>query len=428
MYRRGVGVTKDEPRAAQLDRQAADSDRRGCDGGDGGACFTLALMEEDTSRIAQQVQKACDLEWPGACEFLGHVYFSGEWVPKDRARAAEARQKACDLGVPEACYHLGVQYSSGDGVGRDDTRAAGLYREACELGSTRACRVLGGGTPSGGGASTRPPGPTRAAPGPALQPTRPPTPRPTPAPTPKPSSQPALVLWPKGSHAGEIRANTVDGLEYVWIPAGTFQMGCVDGDSECQWNERPRHVVTLSRGFWMGRTEVTDAAYQRFPSATRKRARYGTLPAVKVTWHDAQAFCQWCGGRLPTEAEWEYAARGGRIGLRYPWGNSITRESASFLGTGLRPVASYPANGFGVHDMAGNAAEWCADWFDSYYDAQDGAAVLDPVGPSSGEERVLRGGSSSEFADTLRASDRFSAHPEEQRDSVGFRCVMDANP
>src|SRR5208282_3433062 len=127
--------------------------------------------------------------------------------------------------------------------------------------------------------------------------------------------------------ARPVRKNPKDGLKYVWIPPGNFQMGCSPGDHECDADEKPSHQVTISKAFWMGQTEVTVAAYKAFASVTGRGMPaspsfdpmwgHDAMPIVNVSWDDAQAYCKWAGGRLPTEAEWEYAARAGSTASRY---------------------------------------------------------------------------------------------------------------
>ena len=179
--------------------------------------------------------------------------------------------------------------------------------------------------------------------------------------------------------AGTVTKNPNDGRDYVWIPPGRFEMGCVPGHNLCKDDEKPRHTVTITKGFWMGQTEVTVGAYRRFVNATRGRMpsepnfNSGRLneqqPIVKVDWDTARAYCEWAGGELPTEAEWEYAARGGKEGLIYPNGNELTRQDARFSGAGWGPTAvgQFPPNGYGLHDMAGNAWEWVADGYEASY-------------------------------------------------------------
>lgn len=257
----------------------------------------------------------------------------------------------------------------------------------------------------------------------------------------------------------QIESNT--GLQYVWIPPGKFQMGCVPGDADCTTDELPRHSVTLTKGFWIGKTEVTAKAFDRFvrktphrmppkPKATKFRTlsgRAGSIsqefrpgpgkkedrPIVNVTWDEAVAFCEFSGGRLPTEAEWEYAARGGEDGLIYPNGPSMSRSDANYgsvAGDDLwhyaAPAGSFPPNAFGLHDMAGNVWEWCSDWLhEDYYRFSPGT---DPQGPESGVARAARGGSWGFGPKYLRTSIRVRAAPGDRSEDMGFRCVIDQMP
>ncbi len=226
-----------------------------------------------------------------------------------------------------------------------------------------------------------------------------------------------------------VRENSKDGLKYVWIPPGTFMMGCSPGDSECENDEKPAHRVTITRGFWIGQTLVTVSAYQRFVGATGRQmpeAPYfnsfwsnKNMPIVDVTWGDAQAYCGWLDGRLPTEAEWEYAARGGSAEARY---GDLDETTWYDQNSGGQPhdVAQKRSNAFGLYDMLGNTYEWVSDWYDQNY--YQNSPSQDPTGPTSGEYRVLRGGSWGNVPMVVRASGRGRFHPGDGDRFEGFRC------
>lgn len=269
----------------------------------------------------------------------------------------------------------------------------------------------------------------------------------TPAPA-APKEEPPLPAAPAGQ-PGDVRANAADGLKLAWIPAGRFRMGCSSGDTECEKDESPIHEVTLSRGFWLNSTEVTVGAYKKFAEATTR-----AMPALAPTWTDdaqpivrvshadARAYCRWAGGRLPTEAEWEYAARAGTEAKTYgpidevAWfannsGNRVIdaakialERRAEYMPTmrdnanRARPVAGKKPNAFGLFDMLGNAVEWTADWHDLY----PAGAVTDPKGGADGERRVGRGGAYS--LPSVRVSTRMKLAAEPGNDFTGFRCAQ----
>jgi formylglycine-generating enzyme required for sulfatase activity len=168
----------------------------------------------------------------------------------------------------------------------------------------------------------------------------------------------------------------------------------------------------------------------------------GDHPVVHVSWNDAQAYCEWSGTRLPTEAEWEYAARGGVAGTAFPWGDDLEpggeHRMNVFQGTfpahdtgadgyaGTAPVDAFPPNGFGLHNVTGNVWEWCADWYDAAYYAR--SPREDPRGPERGDVRVMRGGSylcHLSYCKRYRVSARSASEPDSSTGNVGFRVVAD---
>ena len=233
---------------------------------------------------------------------------------------------------------------------------------------------------------------------------------------------------PIPTQPGATKVNPKDGLKYIWIPPGQFLMGCSPGDSECRDDEKPTHEVTITRGFWIGRTEVTQDSYQRVTGTNPSPDKGPMLPVTVVTWNDAQTYCQFVGMRLPTEAEWEYAARGGNTSPRHgpldsvAWhgGNSGRRKSEAGREVAqTHEVGQKDANAFGLYDIMGNVWEWVADWYADY----SAYAATDPQGPPSGDTRVVRGGSSISRPSDERASARFSIPPKNHHDNVGFRCA-----
>ncbi len=232
------------------------------------------------------------------------------------------------------------------------------------------------------------------------------------------------------------------------IPGGCFNMG--DAFSEGSTDERPAHNVCIT-GFEMDLHEVTNAEYVAcvtdghcaMPSEITSWTRpdyfgepgYASYPVIFVDWNKANAYCEWAGKRLPSEAEWEYAARGGQAGNRYPWGDVVNCGNAnygryvdtdpcySYLGhaNDTQQVQSYAPNGYGLYDMAGNVFEWVADYFGSTYYAS--SPVNDPPGPATGGLRVYRGGSWYQASGFLRVADRNNILPNSEDFSLGFRCA-----
>jgi formylglycine-generating enzyme required for sulfatase activity/tRNA A-37 threonylcarbamoyl transferase component Bud32 len=235
-----------------------------------------------------------------------------------------------------------------------------------------------------------------------------------------------------GRAAKAARLNPKDGLKYVWIPPGTFLMGCSPGDRKCAESEKPPRQVTISKGFWLGQTPVTVAAYKRFATATGRQMptppRFNTgwinddMPIVNVTWNDARDYCAWAGGRLPSEAEWEYAARGGSTEACYGKLDEIAWYKRN-TPSGTQEVARKRANAFGLFDTLGNAWEWVADWFDANYYRY--GAPQDPPGPENSTFRVLRGGCYGSEPKFARVSLREGYAPDKTLANIGFRCAGD---
>jgi len=287
----------------------------------------------------------------------------------------------------------------------------------------------------------------------------------------------ALLLGLSACHQ-PLAQPLVEQDEMILVQAGEFLMGSPEGTDSFS-DERPQRSVLLSP-FWMDRHEVTNAQYEQFVRATGHRQPENPNPAVtlweqgrpvagsdqhpvvNVSWHDAAAYCRWAGKRLPTEAEWEKAARGAD-GRLYPWGNEWDfkrANSASYwagrtiefkdgtewkafwvTGEGARiskergvkgealtmPVGSFPegASPYGLLDMAGNASEWVQDWFEPYYYSK--APLTNPKGPAGILLKVVRGGSWLKPAKSLRTADRDYGYPDDRPSGTGFRCARDAS-
>jgi formylglycine-generating enzyme required for sulfatase activity len=214
------------------------------------------------------------------------------------------------------------------------------------------------------------------------------------------------------------------------IPAKAFTMGSPSSEEGRSSDEGPQTRVTLTSGFWMGETEVTQAQYERIMGANPSSFKGATLPVETVSWNDATAFCEKLSRhlgttvRLPTEAEWEYACRAGTT-TRFHFGDSDSQlgDYAWYNGNAggkTRPVGQKHANAWGLHDMHGNVWEWCSDW---YNDKLPGGNVRDPGGPFSGSLRVRRGGCWFNSAQHCRSANRFRLWPFRTLSNLGFRVV-----
>jgi formylglycine-generating enzyme required for sulfatase activity len=239
---------------------------------------------------------------------------------------------------------------------------------------------------------------------------------------------------PSSPQADTTMISPVDNATLVFIPAGEFLMGSKDSDADADPDEKPQHTVYLD-AFWIDRTEVSNDMYRRCvqaggctsPAHSRRYgpAEYGDHPALGISWNQAVAYCTWAGRRLPSEAEWEKAARG-TDGRLYPWGEEApdpSRLNFDHLIDDTSPVGSHPAGAspYGALDMAGNVWEWVADGYDENYYAE--SPDKNPRGGNSVNRRVLRGGSWNTQAHNVRVSNRFWGFPG-RNDTDGFRCAL----
>lgn len=235
------------------------------------------------------------------------------------------------------------------------------------------------------------------------------------------------------------RINPIDRAEMVWVPPGSFQMGSTEGAA----NEKTVHRVRITDGYWMYRTEVTNAMYLRFRQQRRRPPTYfmrsGPLsrpraPVVGATYQDAVAYASWAGGDLPTEAQWEYAARG-PSGRPFPWGtaepdDSLTAQGVGWPGRSTRDVGTTPlgASWCGVLDMVGNAWEWCRDYYDENFYSSSAASDDDPENTWKSRERVTRGASWMNEAFFQRASIRRGEQETHFSHDLGFRVMLPGPP
>lgn len=251
---------------------------------------------------------------------------------------------------------------------------------------------------------------------------------------PQPSTVAALPAVDTSLKMGQTRVNRRDDLTYIWIAAGAYRMGCSQVDAACR-DDETAHQVTLTRGFWIGQTEVTVQAFHHFtlvteatmPTAPDENPNWKdeSMPISNVPWSAASAYCTWIGGRLPTEAEWEFAARGGSDQLRYGAIEQIAWYKAN-SGAHAHAVKTLVPNAYGLYDMLGNVWEWTADFYGrDFYRA---SPASDPRGPQAGEYRVLRGGSWLRDPSDVRVSLRYPAAPGSPDQGTGMRCANDDMP
>ena len=453
--------TTEQPQPSSVKPTVIDDAAVQCKGGSQNACKTacdkdnapsclilgeMLLKSSDRSvrsGCKEPLRKACNADIGRACSTLGSRCLAslnpGAGVGF-KAEKAQLNLKACELGDGVGCSNAAKNADDGDGVPRDLSKASQLREKAfrllakeCDGGDARSCLTLAMKTDP----ETAPQG------------------------IPKDAKK-ALDLYRKACEGGEQigcnnarrAANTKtrdsDGATMVQVTEGPFTRGSTEGQGDP--DEEPQGTVTVS-AFWIDKTEVTAAQYRKCveakgctpASASDRFCNWGkpgqdNHPINCVRWDQANAYCEWAGARLPTEAEWEKAARG-TDGRTYPWGNTAPScqvaiwfdhdsESHACGHLGTWPVGSKPegASPYGAVDMAGNVWEWVADGYDAHL-YRNGSSV-DPRGPDKSTMRVLRGGGfGNDGLGKLRAAERFKFAAGNQTPGIGFRCVVaDAKP
>jgi formylglycine-generating enzyme required for sulfatase activity len=215
-----------------------------------------------------------------------------------------------------------------------------------------------------------------------------------------------------------------NGVRMALVPVGCFQMGSEDGGSD----ESPVHEVCFDEPFWIDVYEVTNEQYGEAASGCTDWSSDDNQPRICISWTDSLAHCESRGARLPTEAEWEYAARGPNE-LVYPWGNTFEADNVVYTENdpgGTAPVGSKPGgvSWVGAFDLSGNVWEWVNDWYDSGYYGTLADGVINPQGPDTGNARVLRGGSWFDSSFVVRAANRYGYIPSNGYGNLGFRCAL----
>ena len=240
-------------------------------------------------------------------------------------------------------------------------------------------------------------------------------------PTRTPSAPPAR--GPAATATGpRTKIHPADGQTYVWISPGRFAMGCSAGDSDCQPDEMPVHTVTIRKGFWLARTEVTNAQYEkRMKRTQRADGAGGEHPAIGMDYSEAKEYCAAIGGRLPIEAEWEYAARAGSPERYYDTLADVAWYERN-SGGGSHPVAQKAPNAFGLYDMLGNVYEWVLDRYYNQYDDTT-EEVEEPRADNASV--ATRGGAWHSSARDVRVSNRFGVPKDYGDANVGLRCALD---
>jgi formylglycine-generating enzyme required for sulfatase activity len=426
LYYNGMGVPQDFEKAAKWAKKAAAYDMVE-------AQYMLASLYFAGKGVPQDYNKAAELylkvEKKGgdlakeAQGVLAILYLEGFGVPQSDDKAVEMLRKASGLSLAEAQFRLGELYDRGNkelGIASDTEKATKWYRKSAENGNATAQYYVGNAYQRGLGVAK--------------------------------SLTDAKYWWQKAADQGNEKAKealrsvakaeknaketnktfTVNGVsfEMIYVKGGTFTMGGTsEQGSDAYDYEKPTHSVTLS-DYYIGKFEVTQELWQAVMGNNPSYFKGNILPVEQVSWNDIQDFIrklnQKTGAnfRLPTEAEWEYAARGGNKSKGYKYSGSNTIDNVAWYisnsGSKTHQVGTKSPNELGIYDMSGNVWEWCQDWYGSY----SSGSQTNPTGPSSGSRRVLRGGSWYDHAGDCRVSNRGHNNLDRRLDYNGFRLVL----
>lgn len=416
MYQRGKGVPQNDAEAVKWFRKAAEQ-------GMGWSQYRLSEayksgkgVPKDDVMAAKWCLKAAEqdgefLSGYAQCD-LGMMYERGEGVAQNMTEAARWYRKAAEKGFYEAQYNLGRLFECGNGVPRNDVEAIKWYRKSAASGCEKAQDKLKSMEARGvDGKVEERTDPCRA---------------------------------PK---AGDVKTITLPGgatMEFCWCPAGSFMMGSPESESERRSDET-LHRVSLTKGFWMGKYEVTQRQWESVMGSNPSNFNGADRPVEMVSWDNCQNFVQKINAAnqvvvaLPTEAQWEYACRAGTT-TPFNFGAVLNGDKANCNGNypygttmkgryreGTTSVGSYAPNAWGLYDMHGNVYEWCADWYDKDYYSR--SPLEDPTGPELGARRVNRGGRFSGEAFYCRSACRFNGcEPSSRACFFGLRLVCFEGP
>ena len=472
MYATGKGVPKDSTEAARWYRKAADQGYAMAQWCLGVVYATGDGVPKDRAEAVRWYRKAADQGNAYGQFSLGEVYATGDGVPKDSAEALRWYRKAADQGEAHAQCSLGVMYATGDGMPKDSAEAVRWFRKAADQGNADAQVSLGwmyekgDGVPkdetealawyylaaASGDETSRKNRDTlelrlgRQISLAAQQRSKEILKEIETAKTPSAGPIAVGTSLPKSSGTGTIvsahgpdegQAWTIPdlGLELVPISTGEFIMGSSASESGRSPDEGPQTRVTITRAFWLGKTEVTQGQWEALMGRNPSNFKGADRPVEQVSWNDAMEFCrklterEHLAGRLPegfeytlpTEAQWEYACRAGTTG-EYGGGGNLGDMGwySQNSGNTTHPVGQKQANAWGLYDMHGNVWEWCLDWYGNY----PSGSVRDPMGTASGSRRVGRGGSWDYGSLNCRSTVRVGHDPGDRYFDLGFRLAL----